>query len=176
MEFIAIFLFYAACVFLLIGVHETGHYLAGVAGGIPAKEMRIRLFVFPQHVVLRDGERWISPSDHGPFVETVWRHLATRPRVYFFVAGGLLLETVFTSIVSVLLVQFGWPKMALALVGLSLIMFVPWLLLEPIMVWRTGHAWGDFSGMWFIAKLPTVILVLALLAIRVVLGWYAVVV
>jgi hypothetical protein len=173
MEFVAIFLFYAACVFLLITVHESGHYLAGLAGGIPASDIRIRLFAFPQHVVLRSGERWVSPSDYDPFVETVWRHLVTTPRVYLFVAGGLLLETVFTTIVSVLLVQFGWPKMALAVVGLSLVLIVPWLILEPLMAWRTGHAWGDFSGMWFIAKLPTVILVLGLLAVRALLGWYA---
>lgn len=173
MEFVGLFLFYAGCVFLLIVVHECGHYLAGLAGGIPASEMRIRLFVFPQHVVLRYGERWVSPADYDPFVETVWRHLATTPRVYLFVAGGLLLETLFTIIVTVLLVQFGWPKMAVAVVGLSLVLLVPWLVLEPIMVWRTGHAWGDFSGMWFLAKLPTAILVLALLVIRVLLLPYA---
>jgi hypothetical protein len=43
MEHIAYFLFYLGCVFVLICVHETGHYLAGRLGGISAGDMRIRL-------------------------------------------------------------------------------------------------------------------------------------
>jgi hypothetical protein len=106
-------------------------------------------------------------------VETVWRHLATRPRVYLFVAGGHLLETCFTVIVCLLLVQLGWPKIAFVVVGLSSILLLPWLIFEPLVAWRTGHACGDFSGMWFLAKLPTVIFVAGLVAIRVGLAWYA---
>ncbi len=61
MESVAILLFYAACAFVLIVVHESGHYLAGLVGGIPARDMRIRLFCFPQHVVLRSADQWVSP-------------------------------------------------------------------------------------------------------------------
>ncbi len=120
MGFVAIFLFCATCVFVLITVHESSHYLAGWAGGIPASDMRIRLYSFPQHVVLRYGDRWVSPADFDAFVATIWRHLVTTPRVYFFVAGGLFLETVFTVIVTLALVLFGWPKLAFGVVGLSL--------------------------------------------------------
>jgi hypothetical protein len=59
MDFLLIFLGYAALVFGLIAVHETGHYLAGIWAGIPAREMRLVLFTFPQHVAIRDGEQWL---------------------------------------------------------------------------------------------------------------------
>jgi hypothetical protein len=85
----------------------------------------------------------------------------------------MLLETVFTAVAVVVLVQLGLSKVALVVVGLSLLLFVPWLVMEPIMVRRTGHAWGDLSGMWFLAKMPTLLLVPALLAIRILLIWYA---
>lgn len=52
MEFLVSFLFYAACVIVLIAIHESGHYLAGLALGIPAKQMQLRLFTFPQHLAV----------------------------------------------------------------------------------------------------------------------------
>ena len=82
-----------ACYFLLVSVHEVGHYLAGWAAGIPAAEMRIRLFTFPQHVALRDGERWVLPFDLESYFAVMRRHLLTTPRLYLYTAGGMLLET-----------------------------------------------------------------------------------
>ena len=82
-----------ACYFLLVSVHEVGHYLAGWAAGIPAAEMRIRLFTFPQYVALRDGERWVLPFDLESYLAVMRRHLLTTPRLYLYTAGGMLLET-----------------------------------------------------------------------------------
>jgi hypothetical protein len=36
--------------FSLIAAHESDHYLAGMIAGIPARDMRIVLLAFPQHV------------------------------------------------------------------------------------------------------------------------------
>lgn len=70
-EFLLIFLANATCIFVLIAVHEAGHFLAGLAGGIPVSQMRIRLLTFPQHVALRDGDEWVSP------VRDLERYVAT---------------------------------------------------------------------------------------------------
>jgi hypothetical protein len=173
LDVLVVILFVGACFFVHGVVHESGHYLAGLAGGIPAGEMRIRLFTIPGHVVLRHGDRWVSPREHELFVESQLRHLVTIPRVYLFVAGGMLLETFVTSIAALLLVQFGLPKMAIAVLAVSLVMFVPYLILDSFLTWRARHACGDFSGMWFLAKWPTAPLVMTLLVIRVLLVWYA---
>jgi hypothetical protein len=61
MGFLLVFLLILVLVFVLIAVHEAGHYLAGLMGGIPARDMRLVLFAFPQHVALRDGQEWVSP-------------------------------------------------------------------------------------------------------------------
>lgn len=100
MEFVAILLFYAACAFVLIIVHESGHYLAGLVGGIPARDMRMRLFCFPQHVVLRSADHWVSGENIDEYVDVVWRYLKTTARVYLYVSGGLLFETVFTGTIT----------------------------------------------------------------------------
>jgi hypothetical protein len=38
---------------------------------------------------------------------------------------------------------------------------------------RRGHPWGDVSGLWWLAKAPTAVLVLGMLMIRGALVWAA---
>jgi len=42
------------------------------------------------------------------------------------------------------------------------------------MALRRGYPWGDVSGMWFIAKLPTALLAVGLLMVRVLLLCYVI--
>jgi hypothetical protein len=42
------------------------------------------------------------------------------------------------------------------------------------MALRRGYPWGDVSGMWFIARIPTVVFVLGLLAVDGLLLWYVI--
>src|SRR3712207_1327861 len=93
---------------LLVAVHEVGHYLAVWAGGIPRSDMRLRLLTFPQHVALRDGERWVGPTtDLESYLVVMQRHLRTTSRLYLYTAGGMLLETAFTVVISVILLPVG---------------------------------------------------------------------
>jgi len=69
----------SALVFVLIAVHEVGHYLAGLTAGIPARDMRVVLLAFPQHVALRDGELWVSPvKDITRYIEVSRKYFASR--------------------------------------------------------------------------------------------------
>jgi hypothetical protein len=172
LQFLGIFVFCAACVAVLIVVHETGHYLAGLAVGIPPDTMRVRLLRFPQHVELSDGGEWVSPvSDITRYTDLVWRYLKSSPRVYAYVAGGLVLETVFTACVSLALIATDHPRIALAVAGLSLVMVLPWLVIDGISVCR-GRVSGDLSGLWLLARLPTVVLLAVFLATRGTIIWY----
>lgn len=173
MDFVYLFLLYAGWMFALIGVHECGHYLAGAACGIPMSEMRLRMLTFPQHVVLRDGDQWISPVRQiERYVELIWQHLKTKPRVFLYVSGGILLETVFTSAVGLTLLLTGQPKLALVLVGFSLFLILPWIIVDTIGVLR-GRIVGDLSGLWNLARLPTVLLVAVTLGVRGLILWQA---
>jgi hypothetical protein len=163
-----------ALVFILIAVHEVGHYVAGLTAGIPATAMRIRLLTFPQHVALRDGERWVSPvMDIEHYVEVSRRYLSTRAAAFRWVAGGLVTETGFTAIVCVLAVQLGWRSVAFWTAVISLAMYlinvllmdIPWALIRR-------HAFGDTSGLWEIARMPATVVTISMLAIRLILVWY----
>jgi hypothetical protein len=174
MEFLAVLFTYASCVVVLIVVHECGHYAAGWIGGIPLSEMRIRLLTFPQHVALRSEGRWVGPHELEPYLATMFRYLTTTPRLYLYTAGGFVSETLFTVIATVLLVQFGLSKLALLIAAMSLGMnLIAILLLDLPLAWRLGHPAGDVSGLWALAKLPTVLVVLGMLVIRAALLWYA---
>jgi hypothetical protein len=163
-----------ALVFVLIAVHEMGHRVAGLTAGIPATAMRIRLLTFPQHVALRDGDRWFSPvREIGHFVEVSRRYLSTRAAAFRWVAGGLVTETVFTTVVCLLAVRLGWRSVTFwtAVSSLSmylinvLLMDVPWALIRR-------QAFGDTSGLWEISRMPALVVTALMLATRLTLVWY----
>ncbi len=175
METLYLFAFYCGWFFVLISVHEFGHYLFGLLVGIPANIMRIRLLSFPQHVVLRDGEKWISPvKQMDRYIELIWHHLKSAKRVWFYVAGGILLETLFTIVVGLVLLVVGHDKIAWVLVGFSLFLLLPWLVIDTIAILR-GRVAGDLSGLWGLARIPTVVLIVASLGLRGAIIWYAII-
>jgi hypothetical protein len=164
-----------ALVFLLIVVHETGHFLAGLMGGIPARDMKLVLLAFPQHVALRDGNEWVSPvRDIVHYIGISQRHLATRAAAFRWVAGGMVLELAFVAVVCVLCRMSGYPALAFWAACISLGMYLinvclmdlPWAL-------RYRCAAGDTSGLWQIAPIPAVLFSLAMLASRLLLVVYS---
>jgi hypothetical protein len=107
-------------------------------------------------------------------VEVSRRYLSTRAAAFRWVAGGLIAETGFTTILSVLAVQFGWLTVAFWTSVISLAMYlvnvvlmdIPWAVIRR-------HAFGDTSGLWEISRLPASIVTVLMLAIRLSLVWYA---
>jgi hypothetical protein len=160
------------CVFVLIAVHETGHFLAGWLGGIPARDMRLRLLTFPQHVALRVDGTWVSPSDFEPYLAKMRACLPTSPRLFFYTAGGFLLETVFAvAAVSIALtLGFRWPAQVVALCSAWLLgSYVLFRDLPFTMRYRVPC--GDLSGLWWVAPVPAAVLAAVLLAVRAFLLW-----
>jgi hypothetical protein len=165
-----------ALVFTLIAVHEAGHFLAGLVAGIPARDMRIVLLAFPQHVALRDGDRWVSPiRDIERFIAVSRRHLASRGAAFLWVAGGMVFELTVTAMVCLASMRVGWGGVAFWVAWLSLSMYlINVLLMDLPMALRYRHAIGDTSGLWEIAKLPAVLTSAAMVAGRVgLVAWTA---
>jgi hypothetical protein len=165
----------AVCIFALISVHEVGHFLAGWLDGIPWNAMRIRLLTFPQHVLLRDGEDWVAPFDLSRYLPVMERHLGSGARLFLYAAGGLILETVFAVTASIVAKLGGRSDLALMIAGQSLGFYVILVFLVdlPIALYR-GHACLDVSGLWSIARIPTVLLAVGLLLVRGLLVWYVI--
>lgn len=159
MGFLLLFLLIVGLVFVLIVVHECGHYLAGLTGGMPARDMRLALFVFPQHVAVFDGHEWVSPvRDIRRYIAVTWRHLDSRGAAFRWVAGGMTLELAFTAGLWGAAMGAGYRGVAFWAACVSLAMYainvglmdLPW-------AFRYRHAVGDTSGLWQIAPIPAVI-------------------
>jgi hypothetical protein len=174
-RFAAIAVANVACIFTLIAVHEVGHFLAGWMAGIPLRAMRIRLWTFPQHVALYDGARWVTPLELEQYLPVMQRHLGAGARLFLYTAGGMLLETVFAIGATVGAKIADWDGLAAMVAGQSACLFLIYLFVMDLpMALRRGYPWGDVSGLWFIARGPTVLLVVSMLAVRAWLIWYAV--
>ena len=176
MDFIQTLFVILTIIFMLIAVHETGHFLAGITSGIPSGDMKIRLFSFPQHVAIRDGDSWLSPTDADEihrYIELTRRYFRSRAAAFRWVAGGVVVEAVFTVTVSVSAHLLGWSELAFWTAAMSLGMYLvnvflmdlPWALLRR-------HAFGHTSGLWTIAKIPAVLVTLAMLLLRAGVLWY----
>lgn len=128
--------------FAVVAVHEVGHYLAGLAIGVPSRSMKIRLLAFPQHVALRDGDEWVSPSQLDHYLKIAEPLMPTRGRALIFVAGGFVLETVALLI---------WVTQRLPLyreaLTLALWMTAFYVLADVAIYLRTRKAGMDFSAM-----------------------------
>jgi hypothetical protein len=171
MGFLLLFLLIVSLVFVLITVHETGHYLAGLMGGIPARDMKLVLFAFPQHVAVRDGDEWVSPvRDIERYIAVTRRHFVSRWAAFRWVAGGMVLELAFAAVVWGAAMVSGYRAVAFWTACISLSMYainvglmdLPWAL-------RYRCAVGDTSGLWQIAPVAALILSVVMVAGRVLL-------
>ena len=171
MSFLLFLLLYAGLVFGLIVVHESGHYLAGWLAGIPPRDMRLVLFSFPQHVAIRDGERWLSPvREIERYIEVTKQHLPSRTAAFCWVAGGMVVELATTFALWVAASAAGYGGVAFWVAAISLGMYLinlcfmdlPWAV-------RYRCAAGDTSGLWQIAPVAAVIFTAVMLASRILL-------
>src|SRR4051812_41295860 len=124
MDVVLLFLLMLGWVFVLIVVHECGHYVAGAVSGIPARDMRVVLLAFPQHVAVRDGDDWVSPvRDIRRYIDVTRRHFGSRAAAFRWVAGGLALESLFTAAVWAAAMGAGYRGLAFWAAGISLAMY-----------------------------------------------------
>jgi hypothetical protein len=171
MGFVLLFFLILALVFVLIVVHESGHYFAGLVGGIPARNMRLVLFAFPQHVAVRDGDEWVSPvRDIDRYIEVTRRHLSSRAAAFRWVAGGMTLELAFTTGLWGAAMGAGYRGAAFCTAGVSLAMYAFNVgLMDLPLALRYRCAAGDTSGLWQIAPVPAVLFSAVMVASRVLL-------
>jgi hypothetical protein len=106
------------------------------------------------------------------YIELTSRYLTTETAAFIYVAGGLVGEAIFTTAATLLALALGinfiafWlPTMSLWTYMINVIfMDLPW-------AWLFGHPRGDTSGLWGLARLPTVALTIVMVALRAGLIW-----
>ncbi len=157
----------AVLVFVLIAVHECGHWVFGRLSGIPADQMRIRLLTFPQRVELRGETGWLTVDEHDHYMSRLQAWVPGRRGRFAFVAGGFLAETVFILTLSLALLAAGSQLLALVAVGVSLSMYLIYLLAMDLpQSRRFKRPWGDSSILMSIARGPAIALAVFMFVAR----------
>ena len=148
----------AVVIFLLVVVHEFGHYAAGLMVGIPAQSMRIRIFTYPPHVELKDADTWVAPWDHPRFGTLAQRHMRSRGNAIFCISAGLLLQTVVFATFVAILVAMGKPRAYLLPITVSVLAWPVWYLcLDWTLTHIHGFPMGDYSSLWMVSPLASVL-------------------
>ena len=86
--------------------------------------------------------------------------LGTTPRCYLYVAGGFLLETLFSAVAIPALVESGAREVGFLLAFTTCLCYGFYLLYDVPTTLIRKFPCGDTSGLWSIARLPTALLVL----------------
>ena len=87
----------------------------------------------------------------------------------------MILGTAFTVATSVLAKEVGFSGIAIMFAAQSLGMgLIDIFVMDLPMALRRGYPRGDVSGMWSIARLPTVVLVVSVLTADGILLWYVI--
>lgn len=148
----------------VIIVHELGHYLAGLAAGVPSGRMRIVLLRYPFHVALEDGGSWRSPVDGARYAGLMQELIGTSGRLFLFVSGGLAMQTVGAGAVAIVLraaglAGFGWFTLAFS-AGMMLF----YLAIEAVGTLVPAMPPGDVRGMVAISPVGGVATIVVLAA------------
>lgn len=130
--------------FVLIAVHECGHWCFGRLAGLPRDQMRIRLFTFPQQVQIRDRDGWVSVSTFDRYFARLRELVSSTGRQFLYVAGGFAFETAFLVVATVVLALSGHGLYAIVAPGVSLAMYLVYVFAMDLPQSRAlGRPWGD---------------------------------
>jgi hypothetical protein len=168
--FLQIFLANIVLLFLLISVHEWGHWLMGFVVGMPPGKMKIRLFTFPQQVVLRDGEEWVSVSTFDRYFSLLTKYVPSKNKQFVYVAGGFLFETLFLTSLVFLLKAAGYWLFAIVAPGVSLVMYLIYVFAMDLPQTRQlKRPWGDTTILYSLAPRAATAVVVAMVVVRLLL-------
>lgn len=159
-----------ALLFVLIAVHECGHWLMGRMAGIPAKAMKIRLFTFPQRVDLWDGPELISVREFDRYHALLLKYVPARGGRFLFVVGGFLFETCLLLALTLVLAANGVRLYAIVAPGVSLLMYLIYLFVMDIPQARsTRRPYGDTTILYSLAPAGGVMVAGLMIMVRILL-------
>jgi hypothetical protein len=168
----AIFFVCLLAIFVIIAIHECGHFLGGVISGIPANEMKICLYTFPQYVALKDGDNWLRPKDRERFIARSLEFLKSKNGAIVFIASGLILQTIAFVIVIVGLSFFDFSQSLLKPITAALVSFLFVYLIADLRSHRSKTPFGDFTGLWRVSHWASLIITAFVFTIHITVLFY----
>lgn len=154
-------------VWLLVVVHEYGHYAAGRMLGVPADSIRVQIAHNPPHVALRDGEVWLTPMDES-YADLFQRHRSGVAPAWSYIAGGSMGESVFALALIAGLTWAGADEVALVLAWATAVLFAVYLVGDAAVSLTRRAISGDWSAMYAVQPAATIGFALAMAAAKVV--------
>lgn len=168
--FFQILLANVVLLFVLITVHEFGHWFFGRIVGIPFGEMRIRLFSFPQQVQLRDANGWVSVSEFDRYFNRLREFVPSRAGQFGYVVGGFVFETIFLVILCIFLIWQDYWIYSIVAPGVSLLMYVVYVFAMDIPQSKElKRPWGDTTILFSLSSRSALLTVLMMVLIRIAL-------
>ncbi|MGC1208870.1 MAG: hypothetical protein WA880_13025 [Ornithinimicrobium sp.] len=146
--------------FLLVGVHEYGHYWTGRMLGVPADCIRVELGGNPPHVALRDGERWLAPMDEL-YAEVFQRHRPGTGSAWTYIAGGVIGESFFAVALIGVLARLGAGEVAVVLAWVTAALFAIYAAGDLLVSLGRRSVSGDWSAMYAVQRPATLGLLVA---------------
>jgi len=157
------FSLFAAAWFTIV-VHEYSHYLAGRMLNIPKNKLKVQLDDNPPHVALYD-KKWLSPDSEN-YIPTFRKYRKETYAAWTFIAAGTVGESIVILTLSLSLIWFNAATIGLIFLGTSTAILLIYLLVEGFMKLKYSRSYGDFTAMYAIYPLLTVILLVTILSLR----------
>jgi len=164
--------------FVLISVHELGHWFFGRLVGIPSGQMRIRLLTFPQQVQIRDSQGWVSVATFDRYFNRLREIVPSRSGQFANVVGGFVFETLFLVALTAILGYGGYWLYAIVAPGVSLMMYLVYVFAMDIpQSTSRQRPWGDSTILysleprWSAVVAACMVLVRAALILAAVFRW-----
>lgn len=174
--FVQIFFANIALLFLLICVHEVGHWFFGRLAGIPNDQMKIRLLMFPQQVQLIDAAGWVSVSTFDRYFKRLGELVPSRGGQFAYVVGGFVFETLFLVGGTGILGRTGYWLYAIVAPGVSLMMYLVYVFAMDLPQSKSlGRPWGDTTILHSLKPRLAVLVAVCMVSVRValiVVAWY----
>lgn len=146
----------------IIIIHEVGHFMVGWCLGIPRHRMSIQILGKGAHVALIDDDGTkVSPDQLDRYVELLENHLPKERHMYFYVMGGHVFELIFIVALAIFALISDIEvliRLSSIVIWLAFLYSTIYLLMDIISSLRMKKpSGGDFSGLWELAPLPTII-------------------
>ena len=148
-------------VWVVLFVHELGHYYTGrQIVGIPAADIKLVSPLFPRYVALRDDNEWVSPMEFERYRTCYERYDPAYEHLERYVAGGEIIQALVVVPAAVALALLGFDGLAGALLFISILTTLVYVVYDAIWSRYSGSPSGDYSALWVVSpRIPALLLV-----------------
>jgi hypothetical protein len=156
-------------IWVIIAIHEYGHYVAGRnIVEIPKESITVVEPYFPRYVALHDGAEWVSPRDLDQYRRTYEQYDPDGEHIERFLAAGELIQAAVVVPIAVAVGLLVSVEIGVVILLLSLLSTAAYVAIDLIATLYTGTPSGDYSQLWETTPLLPILLLLGFASLHVI--------